>query len=978
MPAVAGARGLFCSLDRFFHSRQQDRPVAVDIGLIGFRLVMEVRAKTIQCTAADQTVQGALVDTLEVDPGAEIEQILERTFLTRLGNRLDRPFANPLDRTQPINNAAFVINRELELRCIHIRRVEAQLHGANFFDQGHDLVGVVHVRRQYRSHEWSRVMRFQPCGLVRHQAVGGGVGFVEAVTGEFFHQVENVTGQVRVDVVSGATFNETAALLGHFFGLFLTHRPTQHVRAAEGVAGHHLGDLHHLFLVQDDAVGRRQYRLETLVLVVGVRVGNLRAAVLAVDEVVDHARLQRTGTEQRHQGDEVFQAVRLELLDQLLHAARFELEHRGGLGLLQQRVGRLVVQRDEVDVQRLQALLRLFAVDRLQRPLDDGQGAQAEEVELDQAGRLDVVLVELGHQAAALVVAGDRRKVGELGRRDDHAAGVLAGAAGDALELEGHVPDFLGILVDGQEVAQRLLHLVGFFQGHADFEGDHLRQAVGQAVGLALHPRHVAHHRLGRHGAEGDDLAHRVAPVGLGHVVDHPVTAVHAEVDVEVGHRHPLRVEETFEQQVVGQRVEVGDLQHVGNQRAGTRAAAGADRHAVVLRPLDEVHHDQEVAGKAHLDDGAQLELETIDVDLLLRLVIRRVLGQQHLQALFQALKRHLAQVVVDGHALGHREVGQEVGAQAHLDVAAPGDLDGVFQRLGQVAEQLGHLFRGLQVLLVRVGARPARIVEGASLADAHAGLVGLEVVLLEEAHVIGRHQRRRAARGQLDRRVQVLLVVDPAGALHLEIETPGEHALPLMQQRLGLGRIAVEQRLADLALAGAGQGDQSFGRRLDPVALDDHQAIVLALGPAARNQLGEIAVAAAIHRQQGQAAERAVVLAAGQPDIRATDRLDPAAHGRLVELDQRAHVAHVGHRHRRHPRPGHRLDQRLDPHQAVDQGVFGVHAQVNEGGSHGNSVGQIRQDPELYRALSPRTGGFQRFPSPSQIPGAILPRISG
>ncbi len=34
------------------------------------------------------------------------------------------------------------------------------------------------------------------------------------------------------------TFNETAALLGHFLGLFLTHRPTQHIRTAEGVAGH--------------------------------------------------------------------------------------------------------------------------------------------------------------------------------------------------------------------------------------------------------------------------------------------------------------------------------------------------------------------------------------------------------------------------------------------------------------------------------------------------------------------------------------------------------------------------------------------------------------------------------------------------------------------------------------------------------------------------------------------------------------------
>ncbi len=288
--------------------------------------------------------------------------------------------------------------------------------------------------------------------------------------------------------------------------------------------------------------------------------------MLAVDEVVHHARLQRTGTEQRHQCDQVFQAVGLELFDQLLHTAGFELEYRGGLRLLQQLVGWLVIQRDEVDVDRLQAFLGLFAVDGFQRPLDDGQRTQAEEVELHQTGLLDVVLVELGHQAATLLVASDRREVGELGWRDHHTTGVLTGTASNAFELERHLPDFPGVLVNGEEVAQRLLHFVGLFQRHADFEGNHLRQPISQAVGLALHPRHVAHHGLGGHGAEGDDLADRITAICLGHVIDDPVATIHAKVDVEVGHGNTFGVEEALEQQVIGQRIEVGDLQHVGDQ----------------------------------------------------------------------------------------------------------------------------------------------------------------------------------------------------------------------------------------------------------------------------------------------------------------------------------------------------------------------------------------------------------------------------
>ena len=50
-----------------------------------------------------------------------------------------------------------------------------------------------------------------------------------------------------------------------------------------------------------------------------------------------------------------------------------------------------------------------------------------------------------------------------------------------------------------------------------------------------------------------------VGAVLLLDVVDDAVAAVLAEVDVEVGHRHALGIEEALEQQLVAQRVEVGD-----------------------------------------------------------------------------------------------------------------------------------------------------------------------------------------------------------------------------------------------------------------------------------------------------------------------------------------------------------------------------------------------------------------------------------
>src|SRR6185312_9712721 len=129
-------------------------------------------------------------------------------------------------------------------------------------------------------------------------------------------------------------------------------------------------------------------------------------------------------------------------------------------------------------------------------------------------------------------------------------------------------------------------------------------------------------------------------------------------------------------QQVELQRVEVGDLQHPRHQRAGARTAARADRDAVLLAPVDEVRHDQEVAGEAHLDDDVQLAFQP-------RLVVgQRVAGRERRggEAFLQALPRQFADVAVEVVARGYGEIGQVVGAELQFEVAAPGQLDGVFQ----------------------------------------------------------------------------------------------------------------------------------------------------------------------------------------------------------------------------------------------------------------------------------------------------------
>ena len=655
--------------------------------------------------------------------------------------------------------------------------------------------------------------------------------------------------------------------------------------------------------------------------------------MLAVDEVVHHARLQGAGTKQCHQGDDVLEAVRSQALDQVLHPAGFQLEYRRGFRRLQQLEAGLVVQRDQADIQRLLALPLPHGIYHFHRPVDNRQGAQPEKIELDESRVLHVALVVLGDQATAGFVAEQRGEIRQFRGRDNNTPGMLADVAGNALQLHRHIPDFLGLGVVPQEIPQGLFLLQGLGQGHAHFERDHLRQLVGQAVGLALYPGHVAHHRLGGHGAEGNNLGDRFAAVGIGHIVDYPVALLHAEIDIEVRHRDPLGVEEALEQQVVFQRVQVGDFQRVGHQGAGAGSAPGTHRYVVLLGPANEVHDDQEVTRETHLDDGIQLEIQALAVACLL---LREITGrgvEQHCQTPLQPLVGLLPEKLVDAHTRRHRVVRQEGFAQLQYHVAAPRDLHRIGQGLGNIGKQIRHFRRGAQVLLVGIDTRAPGVVQGPPLADTHPRLVGLELRGIEETDIVGRDHRALQLARQRHRRVYVGFIALAPGAVQLQVKTVRVQLHPLPQAVGSKFGLAAEQGLPHFTRRSGGQGDHALGTLLQPGLVNIGHTQVLPLGKRPGDEQGQVAIALQVHRQQAQGPGPVGVVRVQYPQIDADDGLHTRAEGGLVHFDQAVEVADIGHRHRRHAEGGHPLHQRLDPHQAIDEGVFSVQAQVDEVG---------------------------------------------
>ena len=397
---------------------------------------------------------------------------------------------------------------------------------------------------------------------------------------------------------------------------------------------------------------------------------------------------------------------------------------------------------------------------------------------------------------------------------------------------------------------------------------DQLGDAVAHRVRQAEHATDVTDHRLRRHGAESGDLADRVLAIVLTHILDDTPAVVLAEVDVEVGHRHPLRVQEALEQQRIRQRVEVGDAQRVGDQRAGAGAPAGPYRHAVVLGPVDEVGNDQEVAGEAHLDDGVALELQAL---VVFRPALRAhpgvgiELGEADLQPFLGLGDEEL----VDGHARWNREIGQEVLAQRQFDIAAPGDFQRVFQRFRQVGEQFGHFRLGLEILLFRINLRPPGVAEHIAFGDADARLVRPEIVAVHELDRVRGNQRNTGFAGQIGGLLDDGFLLRLAVALNFQIEGAGKDRFPAPGAFHCQIEVAVEQRFTNIAQMSAGQRDQTIRADFGKPFSTDFGAITTPFDCVGTGQqLAQLTITLTVTDQQQQATGIFRRLRVGDPDV--------------------------------------------------------------------------------------------------------------
>ncbi len=504
--------------------------------------------------------------------------------------------------------------------------------------------------------------------------------------------------------------------------------------------------------------------------------------------------------------------------------------------------------------------------------------------------------------------------------------------AGQTFEGQGYFQQLGHLRFFVSQFLELRLLLQSLLQGDIQNCRYQLGDLVHIAVGHIQSPADVADHPLGHHGAKGDNLGDVGLAVLLPHVIDNLFAAIDTEVDVDIRHRHPFRVEEPLKEQVVGHGIDIGDANGIGHQTTRGATTARSHRNSVILGPIDEVGNDQKITGETHGANSFQLDFEAVAIILFLFGRKVRTPPSNLYQTFIETLAGIVSQHFIEGLFLGFFVLRKVVSVEIEFQITALGDGQSVAQSLGHLLEQRGHFLGGFDVEFFVGKPHPVRVVHGLAGLNGQQYLVGVGIFAGQIVAVVGCHQRQAKFPGKLDKPLVSHILLGKEVFLQLEIEpVTVKDTGHFLGAALGIGHLALINQGRNLAAETGGHGDESFvvlGQKL-PV---DTGLVVETFTVSRRHQVAEITVASQVLAQQHKVMRgfgRSTGAGLVKPgtgrhiDLATEDRLDARSVGFTVKFHGAKHVAVVSHRQGWHLAGHGALDQVADLNGAIEETVL-------------------------------------------------------
>ena len=411
-------------------------------------------------------------------------------------------------------------------------------------------------------------------------------------------------------------------------------------------------------------------------------------------------------------------------------------------------------------------------------------------------------------------------------------------------------------------------------------------------------------------------------------VVDDLLSALVAEVHIEIRHTDALGVQKALEDQIIADGVDIRDAHTVGSDTARTGAASRPHRDTLTFCKIDIVPHDEVVVGITHRLDHADLVFQAVDV------------GLRHVRAIaaLQAIPAELFKVGLIVHAVRGLVIRDLGVAELKVKIALLGDFSRIGTGFRHHGEQLVHLVGGLDVEFIGLELHAVGILNGLAGLDAQQDALHLGVLFAQIMGVVGGCYGDARLPGKLDELRQNGSILLQAVILQFDVVILCTEQVPVPQRsRLCALVVPCQNGLRDLARQTGRKADQSLVVLLQKLLIHAWLGIK-ALHKTGRDHFDQVLIAGLVFAQQDQmvVAVYSIYLikagAGGNIDFAPDDGLDTRLFSGFIKLHTAVHHAVVGAGNGGLSALLHPLHQLVDTTGAVQQAVFRMDMQVGKG----------------------------------------------
>src|SRR5262249_49537559 len=159
-------------------------------------------------------------------------------------------------------------------------------------------------------------------------------------------------------------------------------------------------------------------------------------------------------------------------------------------------------------------------------------------------------------------------------------------------------------------VLELRIFVEGGFQRDSQLVWNHLGNPVRFRIAQSDYSSNVANNTFRSERAERDNLRNGARPIFSADVFDNLSSSILTEIDVDIRGTDALGIEKTLKNQAEPERIQVRNSKGIGSQRPSRGAPARPNRNIILLRVVNEIPDNEEVARKPRLFEHRQFVIE--------------------------------------------------------------------------------------------------------------------------------------------------------------------------------------------------------------------------------------------------------------------------------------------------------------------------------------------------------------------------------